>query len=84
MPLPSEITQWTLHLQRGLTFEDFLSEVRTSEEAKLLPRYEDESPSEDAIAFVYRHALRRDPSPDDLETWFQAFPLGVTFSAFCA
>jgi hypothetical protein len=65
-----------------LPFENFLSQVRKSDEAAALPQADEDVPSADAITFVYRHALQRKPDRNEIEIWSAQFRYGLSFQRF--
>ena len=81
-PPCTDIAVWTEQLRHGRSLASFLDEILDSPEARRRREALDVQPDHEAIAFVYRHTVGREPSEPDLETWVSHMHNGMPFQRF--
>ena len=86
---PVEVSDWAAEMEVGLTFDDFLALVKNSDEALAVTEAEALRLADDpdfaigdAIKFIYRHAVGRMPSEDDIRIWANHLDVGLPFQRF--
>ena len=83
-PSEADIEAWSSRFAEGLPFQRFLLDVLTSDEALVRARQMVEAPDENVIVFVYRHALKREPTESDIALWAGHLRNGLSFPRFVA
>ena len=77
-PSDAAVADWQAQMKDGRSFASFVNEILDSPET--LRRLERPTPDliDEAISFIYRHALGRQPTEGDLRLWSNHFEEGLS------